>query len=68
MFGQRFCVLHHFLFVVYPVERCVDGLVEAAFAFLAPVTLYAEAVPVLAEGMAAAFGAAEAGIVGSGSK
>jgi hypothetical protein len=41
--------MHHFLFVVYPVQRGVDGLFEAPAAFFAPVTLYAEAMSVLAE-------------------
>ena len=57
-------ILHHFLLVVYPVQRGVDGFVEAPAAFFAPVALYAETIPVLAKRMAAAFGATEAGIDG----
>ena len=41
--------MHHFLLVVYPVKWGVDGLFEAPAAFLAPVTLYAEAMAVHAE-------------------
>lgn len=46
------------------MQRGVDRFVEAPAAFLATVALYTQAIPVLAERMAAAAGAAETGIVG----
>ena len=66
MFGQRASILYHFLLVVYPVKRCVDGFVEGAPTLFALVPLYAEAEAVLADGVGAATGAAEAGVGGGG--
>ena len=60
MSGQCLRVLYHFCFVVYPVQRGVDGLFEAASAFFAPVALYAEAMAMFAIVLAAAFGAGKA--------
>ena len=48
------------------MQRGVDGFVEGAPALFALVPLYAEAEAVLADGVGAATGAAEAGVGGGG--
>lgn len=57
-------VVEHFLFVVYSVERGVDGFVEASSALFAEVALDGAACAVFADGVAAAAGAAESGMAG----
>jgi len=49
VFPHSLGVPDHFLFVVNPMQGCVDGFYEATIAVFAPVTLYAEAFAVFAE-------------------
>jgi len=61
-------VVMHFLFVVYPMKRGVDGFFEGPRALLASVALYAEVAAVTVEFGAAAPRAREAGEAGGEGK